>query len=105
MSNPADKIVRVPNLAPTLTDKVLDERQQMEEAAPSAPITYTPDGVKMTALAGSSVELEAVTADKLAHAGILFDPARPKLEQDNRHVIDKVSTRTTVRSSTRIWAG
>lgn len=89
-NNSQSKITPVPNLAPTAGDKVLDERKQMEEAAPSAPITYTPDGIKITAGKQDKVDMAPVSFNDLAHAGISFDPARPKLEQDNRHVIDKV---------------
>ena len=85
-----DKIIPVPNLAPTLTDKVLDERKQMEEHRPAAPITYTPDGVKVTAGAGARVEMEEMTASKLAAIGKSFDPARPQEDDARRHVTQKV---------------
>lgn len=95
MSNNSDntRIIPVPNLAPSLRDKVLDERQQMEEARPSAPITYTPDGTVVTAGKGANVEYEELTADKLAAIGKSFDPARPLHDEAaaaKLHVTDKV---------------
>jgi hypothetical protein len=84
-----DKINRVPNLAPTTTDKIIAERLAMEEEAPSAPITYTPDGTMVRAIPGATVEYDPVSVNDLAAAsGIISDPYKTKLAADNRHITD-----------------
>lgn len=86
-----DKIVKVPNLAPTSTDKVLRERHEMELERPSAPVTYTPNGMQVTKREGDRLEIEPVTTNDLAVAsGIIRDPYNTKVEVDNRHVTDKI---------------
>jgi len=83
------KISKVANLAPTATDKILAERRAMEEAAPSAPITYTPDGIKLTTSKDDKVSYDAVSVNDLAAAsGIISDPYHTKLQQDQRHITD-----------------
>jgi hypothetical protein len=84
-----DKISKVPNLAKTATDKIIDARLAMEEEAPSAPISYTPSGTIVQAMPGAKVEYAEVSVNDLAQAsGITSDPNKLKLEQDNRHITD-----------------
>lgn len=84
-------IIPVPNVAPTIADKVVRERLEMEEAAPSAPVTYTPDGMQITARKGDKVEIAPVSLNDLAQAGSIFDPYKTDLSAANKkHVIDKV---------------
>lgn len=88
MSN--DEQRKVPNLAKTVTDKIIDERRELEEERPSAPITMTPDGPKITAPAGSRVEFsEPVGYNDLAQAShITSDPNKLNLANDGRHITD-----------------
>lgn len=84
-------IIPVPNLAPTAVDKILAEREEMEREAPSAPVTYTPDGMQITAKHGDKVEVEAVNLNDLAHTSVIHDPYKTDLSAANKkHVIDKV---------------
>lgn len=86
-----DKLNKVPNVAPTTTDKIISERLELEEEAPSAPLVETPDGTKLVNRTGGKVTYDLVTINDLAAAsGIISDPYSMKLEPDNRHITEKI---------------
>ena len=85
-----NKIYRVPNLAPTATDKIIAERRDMEAEAPSAPVTYTPDGIQFTQRQGDKLEVAPASINDLAkESGITSNPYKTNLADDGRHVSEK----------------